>query len=323
MDELTHIPVLANEVISLLNPRPGCVMCDGTLGGGGHTRLILEATAPGGRVIAIDRDPDALARARTALGDLAERVVFVHGTFGEVASLLETPAAKQVAGDPPGLDGLLVDIGPSSPQFDDPERGFSFARPGPIDMRMDPTRGETAMELLRRVETHELATILRDFGEERYAPRIARHVKDAVAAGKLHTTVDLAEVIAEAIPSGSRRRMRIHPATRSFQALRIAVNGELDQLARFLEVFPALLAPGGRCAVISFHSLEDRMVKQRFRDLAWSSSLPPALAEKAGERTAPICRPITRKPVVPSDAEVAGNPRARSAKLRVCEKVAA
>jgi 16S rRNA (cytosine1402-N4)-methyltransferase len=323
MSELSHVPVLADEVVALLAPRPGCVMCDGTLGGGGHTRLILEAAAPDGRVIGIDRDPEALARARAALGPLAARVVFVHGTFGDLDTLLGAPDARAVAGDPPRLDGLLVDLGPSSPQLDDAERGFSFGRPGPIDMRMDPTRGETAMDLLRRVDVPELTDILRDFGEERYAPRVARHIKDAVAGDRLHTTVDLAEVIAEAIPSGSRRRMRIHPATRSFQALRIAVNGELDQLARFLEVFPALLAPGGRCAVISFHSLEDRMVKQRFRDLGWSSSLPPALAAEAGERSEPICRPITRKPVVARDDEVARNPRARSAKLRVCEKVAA
>lgn len=323
MSELSHVPVLADEVIALLAPRPGCVTCDGTLGGGGHTRLILEASGPDGRVIGIDRDPDALSRARAALGPLADRVVFVHGTFGDIDAVLAAPDARAIAGDPPGLDGILVDLGTSSPQLDDPGRGFSFVRPGPIDMRMDPTRGETAMDLLRRLDVHELTVILREYGEERYAPRIARHLKDAVAEDRLHTTVELAEVIAEAIPSGSRRRMRIHPATRTFQALRIAVNAELDQLARFLEVFPALLAPGGRCAVISFHSLEDRMVKQRFRDLAWSSSLPPQLAAEAGERSEPICRPITRKPVVPGDDEIARNPRARSAKLRVCEKVAA
>ena len=175
----------------------------------------------------------------------------------------------------------------SSPQLDRPERGFSFTREGPLDMRMDPTAGRTALDLLRDLDVTELAEVLRDYGEERYHKKIARLIKEALAADRITTTLDLAAVVAGAIPAAEQRKSRIHPATRTFQALRIAVNAELDQLERFLAVFPELLRPGGRCVVISFHSLEDRLVKRRFRDLAWTSSLPPALrrpGRRAGRR---------------------------------------
>lgn len=308
-----HISVLADEVIHYLAPVDGGRYVDGTLGAGGHTRRILEASAPGGQVLAIDRDRRALALAEENLGELWKRVTPVHGTFGNIRSILEAHGWGPV-------DGVLVDIGVSSMQLDEAERGFSFAKPGPIDMRMDPSQGETALELIRRVGKDELIHILRDFGEERYAARIASALKEA-PRDALSTTAELAALVTDAIPAKARRQQRIHPATRTFQALRIAVNHELEELDRFLADVPAILAPGGRCAVISFHSLEDRKVKRRFRDLSWSSSLPPALAREAGERVDPVVRILTRKAVVAGDTEIAANPRARSAKLRACEKV--
>jgi 16S rRNA (cytosine1402-N4)-methyltransferase len=243
-------------------------------------------------------------------------VTLIHGEYDLLDHLLATHGVGQV-------DGILLDLGVSSPQLDVAERGFSFTRSGPLDMRMDPTSGTTALDLLRDSFVDDLAEILFRFGEERHAKKIARLIKEALAADQLHTTVDLANVVAKAIPGIEQRKSKIHPATRTFQALRIAVNGELDQLEHFLAGFPDLLAPGGRCAIISFHSLEDRLVKNRFRDLAWTTSLPPHLAERVGERVAPVCTLVTRKAIVASDAEIAANPRARSARLRVCERTAA
>ena len=307
--------MLLREVVEHLAPQKGRTYCDCTLGGAGHASAILAASAPDGRLIGIDRDPAALAAARKLLGVANPRAITVHGGFGEVATVLASLGIQQV-------DGFLLDVGTSSPQLDDPARGFSFSRPGPIDMRMDPTSGPTALDLLRDTPVEELAGLIHLLGEERYARRIARRIKEALRDDTLHLTTDLAGVIAQCIPAAEQRKVRIHPATRTFQALRIAVNGELDQLERFLAVFPDLLATGGRCVVISFHSLEDRLVKHRFRDLAWSSSLPPALAVQAGERSLPICVAVTRKAVVASEEETRNNPRARSARLRACEKVA-
>jgi 16S rRNA (cytosine1402-N4)-methyltransferase len=211
----------------------------------------------------------------------------------------------------------------SSPQLDEAERGFSFTKPGPIDMRMDPSRGRTAAELIRDTDVDTLGELIHELGEERYAKRIARLIKEADREDRLHTTTELAAVIAQGIPVAEQRRSRIHPATRTFQALRIAVNAELEQLERFLDAFPDILAPDGRCAIISFHSLEDRLVKNRFRDLAWTTSLPPQLAERAGERIEPVCEPLTKKPIIAADDEVERNPRARSAKLRGCRRTSA
>jgi len=314
--EFAHTPVLAAEVARYLAPRPGGVYVDGTLGGAGHARQTLEMSAPDGRLIGIDRDPAALAAARATLeqAGLATRVTLVHATYGDIGEVLADQGIASV-------DGILLDLGLSSHQVDTAARGFSFARGGPVDMRMDPTRGETALELIVSLPPDDLAAILREYGEERYAARIARAIKEAARTGTLSTTLDLASAVEASIPAPARRRMRIHPATRTFQALRIAVNRELDQLAQFLDIFPDLLAPGGRCVIISFHSLEDRMVKRRFRDLTWSSSLPPDLARQAGERVDPICAVLTKRPVTATDAEIDANPRARSAKLRACEKL--
>ena len=307
--------VLGAEVQSLLAAKPGGVYCDGTVGGGGHSYDILRASSPGGTLVGIDRDPAALAAARVRLAEFGDRVTFVHAEFGDAARVLRELGVGPV-------DGLLLDIGVSSHQLDAAERGFSFSQDGPLDMRMDPTAGETCLDLLRRLDADQISKILRDFGEERYHRKIARAIKDRVQSDQLHTTAGLAELVASCLPARDRR-FRIHPATRTFQALRIAVNGELDQLARFLDDFPDLLAPGGRCLIISFHSLEDRLVKRRFRELAKVSNLPPDLAREAGEPVEPTCVPLTKKPVTAGEDEIEANPRARSAKLRACQKYAA
>jgi 16S rRNA (cytosine1402-N4)-methyltransferase len=311
-----HASVLVHEVLDCLAPMPGRIYTDCTLGGAGHAWAILDRSAPDGRLIGIDRDPVALAAANARLAGLLERVTLIHGAFGDVASHLAQAGVTQV-------HGFVLDLGVSSPQLDVPERGFSFTREGPLDMRMDPTRGATALELIRELSEQDLAQVLRDFGEERYHKRIARMIKDALRDHRLGTTIDLAGVCATAIPMAEQRTSKIHPATRTFQALRIAVNRELDQLKKFLADFPALLAPGGRCVIISFHSLEDRLVKHAFRDLAWTSSLPPKYAAEAGERIEPVCVPVTKKPLTASPTELAHNPRSRSAKLRACERTAA
>jgi 16S rRNA (cytosine1402-N4)-methyltransferase len=277
------------------------------VGGGGH------ASRLNGRIVGIDRDPAALAAARTCLG---ERATLVHGEFGDVTRIL---GALSI----PHVDGFVLDLGVSSPQLDQADRGFSFTRDGPLDMRMDPTSGPTALDLVRQLDVEALGDALAELGEERYARKIARAIKEAVREDRLHTTLELAAICARAIPTVEQRKSKIHPATRTFQALRIAVNRELEQLERFLAVFPDLLAAGGRCVIISFHSLEDRLVKNRFRDLAWTSSWPPEHARRVGERVEPVVELLTKKPVIASDAELEHNPRSRSARLRACERTAA
>ena len=290
-----HEPVMAEEALTLLAPQPGGVYCDATVGGGGHARRILEASRPDGRLIGLDRDPTALEAARDHLSGYGERVTLVHGDFSEAPAILSALGAVPV-------DGFLLDLGLSSPQLDRPERGFSFRAEGPLDMRMDPTRGETCAELIARASRHELERILREYGEERFAGRIARAIKEASGDHLLHTTKELAAIVARAVPTRERKK---DPATRTFQALRIAVNRELDEIARFLDGFAAALRPGGRIVVIAFHSLEDRLVKHRLRAL-------------------PEIEVLTRKPLVPAPAERLRNPRARSAKLRAaCKREAA
>lgn len=301
--EFEHESVLLAEVVDALSPGPGKTFCDGTTGGGGHLAALV---ATGARGIGIDRDPDALAAARARLGP---DVRLVHARYSEMSEVL---AGERV-------DGIVLDLGVSSPQFDRAERGFSFSKPGPLDMRMDPTRGPTARELIDQLTADELADVIRELGEERHARRIARMIKEEGPS----TTTELAALAARAIPAAEQRTSKIHPATRTFQALRIAVNHELDELQSFLASFPDLLVPGGRCAIISFHSLEDRLVKNAFRDLTWTSSLPPKLAHAEGERVEAVVEVLAKKPIVASEAEVAENPRARSAKLRVCERTAA
>jgi 16S rRNA (cytosine1402-N4)-methyltransferase len=299
---------MPEETLKLLAPRAGGVYCDATLGGGGHAERILRATSPDGRLIGIDRDPAALRAAGERLSPFGDRATLVHGTFAEAGAILERLGAVPI-------DGFVLDLGVSSPQLDRGERGFSFRQPGPLDMRMDPTAGETAEGLIRRIGVDELADILRRYGEERYAGRIARAVKDAVMQGEVTSTTELAALVARAVPTRERHK---DPATRTFQALRIAVNDELGQLERFLADFPSLVRPGGRVVVIAFHSLEDGLVKNRFRDLAKESGYPPDIAAKMG-LPPPTVKVLTRKPIEPSDDEVVANPRARSAKLRGAE----
>jgi 16S rRNA (cytosine1402-N4)-methyltransferase len=310
-----HQTVLLHETIEAVTAGNHGVYVDCTLGGGGHSEHLLQSDASC-RVIAIDRDPAALTAATLRLAEHKARVTFVHGEFGQLAEIL---AAHNQA----TVQGIFADLGVSSPQLDHAERGFSFSKDGPLDMRMDPTKGPTALDLMTLLSSEDLANVIYEFGEERHSRRIAKMIKAAVEENKLRTTTELVAVIARCIPSHEQRTSKIHPATRTFQALRIAVNTELAQLESLLAVFPDLLAPGGRCAIISFHSLEDRLVKQRFRDLSWTSSLPDRYAVETGERTAAVCQVISKRPITASAEEIAGNPRSRSAKLRVCERTSA
>ena len=290
-----HAPVLVSEVVSFLRPRPDGVYVDGTVGLGGHASALLEAGA--GRLIGIDRDEAALALARPVLAGAGTRVELVHADYRDVRRVLAERGLERVA-------GMVVDLGVSSLQLDDATRGFSFRLSGPLDMRMDRSSGPTAAEMIASADEVTLADVIWRFGEERHARRIARAIVRARARQALTETGTLASVVRAA--AGGRGWQRIDPATRTFQALRIWVNRELDGLDTFLEQAVSALEPGARLAVIAFHSLEDRVVKHTFRRLAAGGGV--AL--------------VTRKPVGPSDAEVQGNPRARSARLRVVEKAA-
>ena len=306
-----HESVLAAEVVAILRPAPGKLLLDGTLGAGGHAELLL---AGGARVIGIDKDPRAVAAATARLARYGEAFRAVRADFRDARNVL---AALGIA----GVDGALVDLGVSSPQLDDPARGFSFRDAGPLDMRMG-GEGETVSELLARVDERELARILTEYGEEPFARPVARAIKRAVASlgpGEALDTARLADIVAAAIPRKAWPR-RIHPATRTFQALRIAVNDELGALAAWLESLPSLVKVGGRAAVIAFHSLEDRMVKERFRALTNACTCPPDLPVCACGAQASFAA-VTRKAVKASEDEVAQNPRARSARLRGVERI--
>jgi len=308
--EYQHRSVMPDEVLHWLQPRAGGVYLDGTLGGAGHARLILEAAAES-RLIGLDRDPAALANAKEVLAPYGERVSLHHRTFAEASIVL---AQLGVA----GLDGMLLDLGVSSHQLDTAERGFSFMKEAPLDMRMDTTTGITAAEVVNTAEADELARIFFEYGEERFSRRIARRIVEVRQATPILTTTALADLVRGAVPRG-RGPARIHPATRVFQALRIHVNGELDQVRQGVVAAIDLLKPGGRLVVISFHSLEDRLVKHMFRQEAVGCICPPRL---------PVCvcnhRPrvqvLTRKGVRASEEEVESNPRSRSAVLRAVER---
>jgi 16S rRNA (cytosine1402-N4)-methyltransferase len=297
----SHIPVMVDAVIGLLRPEQGGVFVDCTVGAGGHARALLEAGAE--RLIGLDRDPAAIALAREALSSWRDRVDLVHADYRDLASVL---AARGVT----GVDGALADLGVSSMQLDEHGRGFSFRRDEPLDMRMDTTAGPTAADLLADVEERELADVIFRLGEERHSRRIARAIVGARGRQAIATTGRLAEIVRRAIPA--KGWQRIDPATRTFQALRIWVNGELTGLDAFLGTAAGYLTSGGRLAVITFHSLEDRIVKHTFRSLTRS--------EPAGS-TPPLVRVVTKRPLVPDDEETAHNPRARSAKLRAVERI--
>jgi 16S rRNA (cytosine1402-N4)-methyltransferase len=287
---MRHVPVLLNESLQYLDPKPGARFIDATLGAGGHTREILERTGPDGQVLAIDQDESALSNAKATLESFGSRVIFVHSNFRAVGKIAEEYGFLN-------CDGVLADIGISSMMVDDPSRGFSFMREGPLDMRMDRTQELTAADVVNAYSEKEIADILFTFGEERRSRPIARSI---VRSRPLQQTTDLVRAIERV--SGGPRHGQIHPATRTFQALRIYVNDELGSLEDFLNSSMTVIRSGGRVVVISFHSLEDRIVKQKFR----GSTVPG--------------RVLTKKVVTATDEEVRGNPRARSAKLRAWEK---
>lgn len=301
-----HTPVLLQETIAWLQPQPGGLYIDGTVGAGGHAASILAHASPDGRLLAIDRYPQALDVARQRLAEYGERVVFVQARFDAMA---EVAARYGFA----GVQGVLLDLGVSSLQLDDAQRGFSFQQEGPLDMRMGPDAPTTAAAIVNTWPEEELARIIYTYGEERRSRRVARAI---VAARPLRTTRELADAVAHAVGGGGR----IHPATRTFQALRIAVNGELEALEAVLPQAVALLAPGGRLAVIAFHSLEDRIVKQFMAREATDCVCPPRQPYCTCGHRATIRR-VTRKPVRAGEAEIARNPRSRSARLRVAERL--
>lgn len=304
-----HVPVLLQASIELLQPRPGAVFVDCTLGSGGHSRLILERIVPGGRLLALDRDQDALARARSAWAGLSPAPVLVHGDFGDVARLAREHGFDRV-------DGAFFDLGLSSDQLDDPERGFGFRREGPLDMRMDREAQLTAARVVNELSQRELTGVIRRLGQERWAARIARFV---VQRRPLRTTVDLAAAVEAAIPRAAWPR-DIHPATRTFQAIRMHVNDELGGLERGLRGALEILNPGGRMAAIAFHSLEDHVVKSFFIAESKDCLCPPQQPVCTCAHRATL-RVLTRKPMRPSVEEVAANPRSRSARLRGAERL--
>lgn len=305
---------MADEVLGYLEPRRGGVYLDGTLGGGGHARLILEATSPDGILIGLDRDAEALRAAGSNLAEFGGRALLRQGNFAGLESHLDALGIAM-------LDGVVLDLGVSSHQLDSPGRGFSFREEGPLDMRMDPSSGVSAARVIAEAEVEHLQRIFREYGEERWANKIAREIVAVRERQPIETTLQLAELVSRVVPR-AKGPQRIHPATRVFQALRIYVNGELDSLRAGLEAAAKRLNAGGRLVVISFHSLEDRIVKQAFRDLATGCTCPPRLAVcVCGQK--PAARLVTRKGVRATDAEVADNPRARSAVLRVMEKLPA
>jgi 16S rRNA (cytosine1402-N4)-methyltransferase len=306
-----HLSVLPDEVIRFLEPADGKTYLDGTLGGGGHSALILEK-APGAFLIGIDRDQAALAAAGTRLAAHSGHIRLVHGDFAGVAGHLNTLGIT-------ALDGFILDLGVSSHQLDTRERGFSFQQDAPLDMRMDSSGGETAADLVNGLPEQELERIIAEYGEERWAKRIASFIVKERAESPVTTTFRLVDIIKGAVPK-AKWDERIHPATRTFQALRIAVNSELESLERGMRAALDLLKPGGRGVIISFHSLEDRIVKHIFREYAEGCTCP---------RQLPICvcgkkprvRILTGRPVTATQTETDGNPRARSAKLRAIEKL--
>ena len=308
-EETQHVPVLLNEVLHYLSVQPGARVIDGTLGGGGHTRRILEQSAPDGNVLGIDADPAALRRTQAQLA-----AAIAEGRLTIVQGRLEEIEANALANDFAQVDAILVDLGVSTFQLETAQRGFSFAADGPLDMRFDPLQGPSAADVVNTWDEGEIANLIFRYGEERHSRAIARAI---VRSRPVDSTAALAAIVERAV--GGRRGARIHPATRTFQALRIAVNRELEQIEAALPQCLRLLRPGGRLAVISFHSLEDRLVKQWMAHEGRTWNEEP-LNPYGGTTHTPSLRIITRKPVTPGDVELSLNPRSRSAKLRVAEK---
>lgn len=306
-----HKPVLLDECLEALAIKPDGIYLDGTLGRAGHSLEIVKRLTTG-RLIGIDRDETAIAAAQERLADYADRVTLVHSNFDRVGEILDELGID-------GADGMLFDLGVSSPQLDDAGRGFSYRHDAPLDMRMDRTAALCARQVVNEWPYEELRRILFAYGEERYAPVIAKHIVQKREEAPIETTLQLAEIIKAAMPAAALREKQ-HPAKRSFQAIRIAVNGELDALPPMLEAAADKLHTGGRLAVISFHSLEDRIIKKTMQALATGCTCPPNFPVCVCGRK-PKMKLISRKPIVSGEAELAYNPRARSAKLRVAEKL--
>ncbi len=310
-----HLPVMPDEVLGTLAPAPGSLQIDATVGGGGHTERILEAASPDGRVLGLDADEAAVARVAARLARFGDRLVLRQANFRELGDV--APAAGFGA-----VDGALFDLGLSSFQLADRERGFGFRAGGPLDMRFDTTRGVPASELLATLDADELAALFRRYGEEPAAWRIAKAIVAARRTAPVETAEELAALVERVVPDNPRHRRRIHPATRVFQALRIAVNEELDALSEGLAAAVDLLRPGGRLVVLSYHSLEDRIVKRFLAAERRGCTCPPE-APVCVCGHAPRLRLVTRPSLTPTAAEIEGNPRARSARLRAAERLAA
>ena len=310
--EFQHKSVLLQECIDALNIRPDGIYLDGTLGGAGHSSQIARRLTEGGRLIGVDRDRTALAAAKERLAPYADRVTLVHSNFAEIDAILDSLGI-------PAVDGMLFDLGVSSPQLDDASRGFSYMADAPLDMRMDKDDALTAGAVVNTWPQGELRRILYDYGEERYAPQIAAAICRAREKAPVETTLELVDIIRSAMPAQALREKQ-HPAKRSFQAIRIAVNDELGAVSRMMQAAVGRLNPGGRLAVITFHSLEDRIVKSEMQQAARGCTCPPEFPVcVCGKK--PLVKLVTRKPIVSSPAELEENPRARSAKLRVAEKL--
>lgn len=309
--EFQHKSVLLQECIDALNIRPDGIYLDGTLGGAGHSSQIARRLTEGGRLIGVDRDRTALAAAKERLAPYADRVTLVHSNFAEIDAILDSLGI-------PAVDGMLFDLGVSSPQLDDASRGFSYMADAPLDMRMDKDDALTAGEVVNTWPQGELRRILYDYGEERYAPQIAAAICRAREKAPVETTLELVDIIRSAMPAQALREKQ-HPAKRSFQAIRIAVNDELGAVSRMMQAAVGRLNPGGRLAVITFHSLEDRIVKSEMQQAARGCTCPPEFPVCVCGRK-PQVTVLTRKPIVSGEEELERNPRARSAKLRICEK---
>ena len=311
MSDFYHVSVLLEECIDGLNIKPDGIYVDGTLGGAGHSKRIAEKLTTG-RLIGIDRDPIALKAAGERLAPFGDRVTLVHSNFCRIAEVLEELGIE-------GVDGVLLDLGVSSPQLDDGDRGFSYMVDAPLDMRMDSGDVMTAQTIVNTWSYEELRRILFDYGEERYAPQIASAICRRRETKPIETTLELVDVIRSAMPAAALREKQ-HPAKRSFQAIRIAVNDELGAVRKVMEAAIPKLNPGGRLAIITFHSLEDRIVKNGMNDAAKGCTCPPNFPVcVCGKK--PQVKIISRKPIVSGDEELERNPRARSAKLRICEKM--
>ncbi len=312
MLEFAHIPVLYREIMEIMAPKAGETFVDCTLGGGGHSKGFLERTAPNGRLIGIDQDLEALDAAKKNLAQFGERVSYIHSNYENLSEILVKEA-------PEGVDGILFDIGVSSHQLDDAERGFSYMHDAPLDMRMDQTKDFSAYEVVNRYSEDELYRIIRDYGEENWAKRIAQFIVEKRKIKAIETTGELVDIIKAAIPKKARMDGS-HPAKRTFQAIRIEVNGELEVLEKTIEQAVKNLKKGGRLGIISFHSLEDRIVKEKFKYLAAKCICPPEMPICCCNKVAEV-KILTKKPITAQNDELMSNSRAKSAKFRAVEKI--